>query len=307
VLRRLDRDLSAGGRWTGTYDMLPAAYTLYPELERHTAEHLKQEVVGIETDTAHRALSDCMDQQSILKAMQRRRARRDRVVRHEPLLPLLLAALTYERPEEPDVPTDMEALMRVGLTWALRDASPASDDLEAVLPRALPDRFRKTGLYNSIDETQLIEEATGIEPGLKRRLGALFEPFADRVLRGEGLGKLLTHLTLWGENQEVPGKEVVSLSTYHSAKGLEFEKVVCMDAHNNAFPPFFARDPEERRESRRLLYVGMTRAENELLLTYPKVERGYERSPTPFLKPFTTEPGRTGPNGHGGEAITLTP
>jgi superfamily I DNA/RNA helicase len=76
---------------------------------------------------------------------------------------------------------------------------------------------------------------------------------------------------------------VVTLSTYHSAKGLEFERVVCMDVHDNAFPPYFSRDPEERRESRRLLYVGMTRAEQHLVLTYPERERGYDRRPSPFL------------------------
>jgi superfamily I DNA/RNA helicase len=37
------------------------------------------------------------------------------------------------------------------------------------------------------------------------------------------------------------------------------------------------------RESHRLLYVGMTRAERHLVLTYPKRERGYDRRPPPFL------------------------
>ena len=94
---------------------------------------------------------------------------------------------------------------------------------------------------------------------------------------------LLTHLALWGEETTSQGDDVVTLSTYHSAKGLEFERVVCMDVHNNAFPPYFARDPEERRESRRLLYVGMTRAGRHLVLTYPERERGYNRRPSPFL------------------------
>jgi superfamily I DNA/RNA helicase len=56
-----------------------------------------------------------------------------------------------------------------------------------------------------------------------------------------------------------------------------------MDVHDSAFPPYFARDPEGRQESRRLLYVGMTRAERHLVLTYPKRERGYDRRPSPFL------------------------
>ncbi|MDB2290654.1 3'-5' exonuclease, partial [Halorubrum ezzemoulense] len=127
-------------------------------------------------------------------------------------------------------------------------------------------------------------EATGIQPGLKRRLEALLSPFADGLLKSERLEDLLAHLTLWGEAETPEGKEVVTISTYHSAKGLEFEGFICTDVHNNAFPPFFARDPAERRESRRLLYVGMTRAERRLVLTYPKIDREYERSITPFLE-----------------------
>ncbi len=284
VLDRLAREQGTGAPWNATFDMLPAAHELFPDLNRHDAEHLKQEVVGEKEATAHRALADCVDQQQILSAMQKKRARRERMLAHESLLPLVVAALTYESPDPDTVTRDTKALLRVGHVWALRGASPTKEDLQSMLPRALPDRFRKDPLYAAIDEEELIEEATGIQPGLKRRLEALLSPFADGLLKSERLEDLLAHLTLWGEAETPEGKEVVTISTYHSAKGLEFERVICTDVHNNAFPPFFARDPAERRESRRLLYVGMTRAERRLVLTYPKIDREYERSITPFLE-----------------------
>jgi superfamily I DNA/RNA helicase len=283
VLRRLAASHDAEARWATTYDLLPAAHDLFPQLRRYDAESLRATLLDDETDTAHRALADCKDQQRILEALQDERARRSRIFAHEPLLPLLVAALTYESPDPDALSSDARAVLQVGHTWALRDASPAGDDLRSVLPRALPDRLRQHALYTCIDEDALLTASAGLQPGLADRLHALFAPFADAPLHSPALDDLLTHLALWGEQTAPKGDDVVTLSTYHSAKGLEFERVVCMDVHDNAFPPYFARGPEERRESRRLLYVGMTRAERHLVLTYPKRERGYDRRPSPFL------------------------
>ncbi|MFP4228374.1 MAG: UvrD-helicase domain-containing protein [Salinivenus sp.] len=282
VLRRLAREHDADARWAATYDLLPAAHELFPDLRRYSAAALREQLLNEDTDTAHRALADCEDQQRILDRLQTERARQDRIFAHEPLLPLLVAALTYESPDPAALSPDAQVLLQVGHTWALRDASPAGADLRSLLPRALPDRLRQHDLYTLIDEEALLTATAGLQPGLARRLDALFAPYADARLQSSALDDLLTHLALWGEDAP-KGEDVVTLSTYHSAKGLEFERVVCMDVHDNAFPPYFARDPEGRRESRRLLYVGMTRAERTLVLTYPKHDRGYTRRPSPFL------------------------
>jgi superfamily I DNA/RNA helicase len=283
LLRRLAREHDADARWATTYDLLPAAHELFPDLRRYSAGHLREQLLQDDSETAHRALADCEDQQRILERLQEERARRHRVLAHESLLPLVVAALTYESPDPRALSPDAQRFLQVGHTWALRDASPAGDDLRSVLPRALPDRVRRHDLYALIDEDALLTVTAGLQPGLARRLNALLAPYADEPLRSSALEELLTHLALWGEETTPRGEDVVTLSTYHSAKGLEFERVVCMDVHDNAFPPYFSRDPEERRESRRLLYVGMTRAEQHLVLTYPERERGYDRRPSPFL------------------------
>jgi len=283
VLRRLDDEHEADARWATTYDLLPAAHELFPDLRQYSAGHLREQLLDDDTATAHRALADCMDQQRILEHSQKERARQHRVLAHEPLLPLLGAALTYESPEPEALSADAQALLQVAYAWTLRDASPAGPDLRTLLPRSLSERIRQHLLYTLINEEALATVGSGLQPGLARRLEALFAPYADAPLLSDALDDLLTHLALWGEETTSQGEDVVTLSTYHSAKGLEFERVVCMDVHDNAFPPYFARDPEERRESRRLLYVGMTRAERHLVLTYPKRERGYDRRPSPFL------------------------
>jgi hypothetical protein len=166
------------------------------------------------------------------------RVRRRRLA-HEPLLPLLVAALTYDSPAPEALSDDARVFLQVGHTWALRDASPAGDDLRSLLPQALPDRLCQHAPYTLIDEEALLTASAGLQPGLARRLAALFAPYADRPLRSEALADLLAHLALWGEETTLQGEDVITLSTYHSAKGLEFERVVCMDVHDNAFPPYF--------------------------------------------------------------------
>ena len=61
----------------------------------------------------------------------------------------------------------------------------------------------------------------------------------------------------------------VVLMTLHSAKGLEFPKVYLTGMEEGLFPSMMAmsEDPEAVEEERRLCYVGITRAEKELMLT----------------------------------------
>ncbi len=78
------------------------------------------------------------------------------------------------------------------------------------------------------------------------------------------------------------------LSTIHSAKGLEFDTVFLIHALDGILPSQFAlRQPEALDEERRLLYVALTRAENELFVAYPLVShaRGgaFVTEPTRFL------------------------
>ena len=65
-------------------------------------------------------------------------------------------------------------------------------------------------------------------------------------------------------------QEYVVLMTLHSAKGLEFPRVYLAGMEDGLFPGYMsinAGDREELEEERRLCYVGITRAEQELTLT----------------------------------------
>lgn len=72
------------------------------------------------------------------------------------------------------------------------------------------------------------------------------------------------------------GKDRINLSTLHSAKGREFRVVVLFGMDNGRIPRGNAT-VGERRESRRLFYVGFTRAKDELHIFYT------HGSPSPFV------------------------
>jgi DNA helicase-2/ATP-dependent DNA helicase PcrA len=72
-------------------------------------------------------------------------------------------------------------------------------------------------------------------------------------------------------------EEEVLLSTIHQAKGLEFDVVFIIMLCDGSFPAARAiENPEGEEEERRLFYVAITRARDELYLTYPlvRVTRG---------------------------------
>ena len=85
-------------------------------------------------------------------------------------------------------------------------------------------------------------------------------------------------------------REAVNLSTVHQAKGLEFQTVFVIWLTDGMFPS--SRSMDERKdleEERRLFYVAITRAKDELYLTYPhmRLTGGYGdvfQRPSRFLK-----------------------
>lgn len=72
------------------------------------------------------------------------------------------------------------------------------------------------------------------------------------------------------------GQEAVSLMTLHSAKGLEFPIVFIVGLEEGLFPNFRAlNDPLSLEEERRLFYVGITRAKEQLFISYASERRQY--------------------------------
>lgn len=70
------------------------------------------------------------------------------------------------------------------------------------------------------------------------------------------------------EAQQNKDKDAVTLSTFHSAKGLEWKIVFLIQANEGICPFGKAELPEELEEERRMFYVAMTRAKDELYMSF---------------------------------------
>ncbi|MCF6254109.1 MAG: ATP-binding domain-containing protein, partial [Thiomicrorhabdus sp.] len=92
-----------------------------------------------------------------------------------------------------------------------------------------------------------------------------------------------------GEQQADEWESSVQLMTLHAAKGLEFPLVLMIGVEEGLFPSQRSfEDPERLEEERRLAYVGVTRAEKQLVMTFANRRRihGTEFYPKPsrFIK-----------------------
>ena len=99
----------------------------------------------------------------------------------------------------------------------------------------------------------------------------------------------LAHASLEaGEMQAETFSEYVHLMTLHAAKGLEFPWVFMVGMEEGLFPGKQSNeDPARLEEERRLCYVGMTRAMEQLICSYAEIRRQYGREeyhrPSRFL------------------------
>ena len=90
------------------------------------------------------------------------------------------------------------------------------------------------------------------------------------------------------DRQVDPDTEAVKLTTVHQAKGLEYDVVFIIGLADGQFPGRRSIEAGDVEEERRLFYVAVTRARNELYLCYPRVATragpgGMLLSPSRFL------------------------
>jgi len=102
------------------------------------------------------------------------------------------------------------------------------------------------------------------------------------------LGDFLASISLMTEQDKYEDSDAVSLMTLHTAKGLEFPVVFIVGMEEGLFPHFRSLEDEaEMEEERRICYVGITRAREELYLSYCRMRNLYGRmqmnKPSRFL------------------------
>ncbi len=103
------------------------------------------------------------------------------------------------------------------------------------------------------------------------------EHFTIITERYKSLDRMLSDMALEPPNSSVgdvvvtEGEDegLLTLSTIHSAKGLEWHSVFIIWAVEGRFPAVYNKDDDELEEERRLMYVAATRAKENLFISYP--------------------------------------
>src|SRR5690348_6066004 len=170
-------------------------------------------------------------------------------------------------------------------------------------------RFRARAADAAVDELlrALIEEIRYVEylkaegpEGLERieNVRELITGAAETVADEGGelgltpLDHFLQRATLVTDfDRQDPNADAVTMMTLHNAKGLEFPVVLITGLEEGLFPLSRAHDePDLLEEERRLFYVGITRAERKLYLTYARSRRRNGETmpslPSSFLAPI---------------------
>jgi DNA helicase-2/ATP-dependent DNA helicase PcrA len=159
---------------------------------------------------------------------------------------------------------------------------------ESYSPSALLEHLLEASGYAALYEGSEEREDVARRENLQELVSSARE-FERRNAEGAAIAEYLDAVSLATDADAVPaGGGAVTLSTLHAAKGLEFKAVYVVGLEEGYLPHGNSGDDaEELEEERRLLYVGMTRAEDQLTLTlaerrlvYGKVQF---RSPSRFL------------------------
>jgi DNA helicase-2/ATP-dependent DNA helicase PcrA len=129
----------------------------------------------------------------------------------------------------------------------------------------------RTGYIKILEAEDTPEAFSRIE-----NLRELVNAAMDSRDRGETLDQFLDHAALISDADDYDERSQVTLMSLHAAKGLEFPLVFLSGLEEGLFPHSRTMlQPDEVEEERRLCYVGMTRAMDQLILTRAVYRRRY--------------------------------
>ena len=116
------------------------------------------------------------------------------------------------------------------------------------------------------------------------------------------LTQMIALINMLDKQEDGSRPDAVQLSTLHAAKGLEFKHVFLIGVEEGVLPHRESLDPAKLEEERRLMYVGITRAQRSLHISYAeKRKQGRELIPCEPSR-FINEMGREDLRFSGGKA-----
>jgi len=153
---------------------------------------------------------------------------------------------------------------------------------------------KEIGLVDYMRRTcKTAEEANMREQNLMEFIESIHDHRARR--KKKGLQHFLDEVALASDREEedISKKKGVCLITLHAAKGLEFPIVFLVGLEEGILPHSRSLEEGTKDEERRLLYVGMTRAMEQLTLSYCFTRKRYGDQmtclPSSFIKEFDNE------------------
>ncbi|MCF6456528.1 DNA helicase Rep [Pseudoalteromonas sp. MMG024] len=171
----------------------------------------------------------------------------------------------------------------------LSDRATRGDTLEAV-----KDMVREINYEDYLYETSTSAKAAEMR---MKNVSELYRWITDMLVGSSDnlpltLPEVVMKLTLRDmleRNEEEDESDAVQLLTLHASKGLEYPYVFMVGMEEGLLPHQTSIDEDNVEEERRLAYVGITRAQQELILTYAKERRMFGETATPELSRFVAE------------------
>ena len=264
------------------YDTLVTARKLLPR-QRRGIDALAEKF-GIEHGRLHRAMEDVETNRQIFKELIRIDLQKREVKSLTEFLPLVGVGILSKTdvPDKRDTLTEISAFLNAAKRFVKAHHSTLPDDL----PFDFTEKEQAEEFINQLQQSDVPifrEDTEWIEARSKFR--NLLLKF-DKVSDGKSLSDFLDYQKLLTNFDEMnDNTEQVTLMTLHAAKGTEFPVVVIIGMEEGSFP-MWKRDitQEEIEEERRLFYVGMTRAQDQLYLSSTIYRSGdRERSASMFI------------------------
>lgn len=267
-----------------TFDSLPLARDLCP-----TSRALKDlaALFGV-TPGDHRALADSQCLAEVFVKLNELKVTRARKTACQNLLEYVGLALALA--DEDSLCAEAKLFLTLSRVFALGRYSHCLEEYErdSAGLESIPDLdevIERLGGRELMARIRVEKAAEDRYPAAMRRLGMLVSELPPGTLR-EQIATFLERVALSKQEGAESATDRVNLLTLHSTKGLEFSNVYIIGVESSEFPggsPDKPRMLDEIEESRRVLYVGMTRAKERLVLTCARAREGSDCMGHQFL------------------------
>jgi DNA polymerase III epsilon subunit family exonuclease len=275
------------------YDTLPLARSLFRESARlaDLAERF-----GIPTGRAHHALDDAVTLARVFAGLNRQKRERARKAALVNLLDHLGLGLALEAKR--NLAKEDRLLLELAAPYALGRHSDCLEfyalerDREGLEVPDVDEVIRRLGGRKLMERIRAERSPAERYPSAVARLQSLIEASRAESLE-ESIRRFLERVALSTSEGVEADPHRVNLLTLHSTKGLEFSRVYVVGVEDFQIPGYYAAVESRKgeiEEARRLLYVGMTRAKDRLVLTRTDRRGGRDSGGGLFLKELELAP-----------------